>query len=333
MKTKKFLVPDGIEYFMPDQALKYEALKSKVLKIFSKYKYQYVIPPIFDDLDNLLNLNSSDLDKETIKILDVRSDGDVGIRADITPQISKIDYQLCMGTSNSKYSYMGDIYRPSSDQFDRKNPYQVGAEFFGSITKDVEIELMKLMLDIIMLSNEKKIIIELGDISIIDNFLSSLKLSELNKYELINLINYKSSGEISDFFNSNKLSKNKLTFILEFIQLSGDIMVIKEIKKLLKSFKMDFTTNLANLIQIEKSITRFKKPVEVQIDLCELHGFQYQTSTTYTAYVANLRKEISRGGKYNAYMLPNQKVRSATGFSLDLKDIFNLSIKGDRINV
>jgi len=94
MKAKNFYIPDGIEYYMPSDAVKLEKIKSKILKIYAKYNYTYVIPPIFDNLDNLLNLKSTDLDSETALVLDKRTSKEIGIRADITPQISKIDYQM-----------------------------------------------------------------------------------------------------------------------------------------------------------------------------------------------------------------------------------------------
>ena len=139
MKSKNFFIPDGVEYFMPEDAVKFEKLKSKILNIYSKYKYQYIIPPIFDSLDNLLNLKSTDLDSETTFVLDKSSRSEVGIRADITPQISRIDYQVSKGKGNTRFSYMGDILRLSPGPFDRLNPYQTGAEYFGKISQSVDI--------------------------------------------------------------------------------------------------------------------------------------------------------------------------------------------------
>ena len=157
MKNKNFCIPNGIEYYMPKKALGFEKLKVSALKIFKKYKYDYVVPPIFDNLDNLLNLKSSDVDNETITFLDKLSSSEIGIRADITPQIAKIDFQITQGKSDTRFAYMGDIFRLSSNLFDRKNPYQIGAEHFGNVSTSTDIEIIKLMLEIISLSGEKKI--------------------------------------------------------------------------------------------------------------------------------------------------------------------------------
>ena len=326
MKTKNFQIPDGIEYYMPSDAVKLESLKSKILKIYSKYKYLYVIPPIFDNLENLLNLKSTDLDTETAFVLDKQTGSEIGIRTDITPQISKIDYQMTKGIGNSRFSYMGDVLRLSPGPFDRINPYQTGAEYFGKLSNSTDIEIIKLMIDLVSLSNEKKIVVELGDLSFINNLLLDLNLINFKRLALIDLINLKSKFEIKEFFKINKLSNKKLSLLIELLDLSGDIKVLKELKSLMKNYKSKASLELTNLTSIANAINKFRGISEVQIDLCELHGFNYQSGLIYTAYVPNLRKEIARGGRYTAYNDHSDKPRYATGFSLDIKDILNLSI-------
>ena len=324
MKNKNFCIPNGIEYYMPKKALGFEKLKVSALKIFKKYKYDYVVPPIFDNLDNLLNLKSSDVDNETITFLDKLSSSEIGIRADITPQIAKIDFQITQGKSDTRFAYMGDIFRLSSNLFDRKNPYQIGAEHFGNVSTSTDIEIIKLMLEIISLSGEKKIIIELGDLSIINNIITSIALSDEKKNTLIDLINLKSISEIKNFFKFHNLSKTKLNLIIDLINTSGDIMALKEIKNILKKYKINVNSKINELTYIAQKISKYKKLVDVQIDLCELHSFNYQSDIIYTAYVPNFRKEIARGGRYIAYKTTKNVSRYATGFSLDLKDILQM---------
>ena len=326
MKSKNFLIPDGIEYYIGDNATKFDRIKSKIIKIYNKYDYTHIIPPIFDSLENLLNLNSTDLDKKTAYILDRSNGNEIGVRADITPQISKVDYQITNGQGNSKFSYMGDILRLSPGPFDRINPFQTGVEHFGNVSKKIDIEIIKLMIDVISLSKQRKIVIELGDLSFINNLLIDLNISEDNRLKLIDLINLKSKIEIKDFFKDLKLPNKKLFLLLNLIDISGDISVLSDLKKLSKSFKQDLSNEFDELISISKSINKVSDISQVQIDLCELHGFSYQKGLIYSAYVPGLRKEIARGGRYTAYITESDKKRLATGFSLDVKDILDLSI-------
>ncbi|MBS83127.1 MAG: hypothetical protein CMD65_03230 [Gammaproteobacteria bacterium] len=325
MKNKNFFIPDGIEYYMPKEAACFEKLRHQILKIFTKYKYKYVMTPIFDNLDNLLSLKGNDLKNETIKINNSSNEGNIGIRADITPQLSRIDYQGA--NKSNRYCYMGDILKIDAEGFDRKNPYQVGAEYFGSINKNIDIEMIKILIDIITLSSCKKILIELGDLSFINIFFENLNLTTDNKSILLNLINLKSNHEIKEFFDRYNINKKNLPYLLEIINLSGDIKILQEFKQLTKKCNIDFGSQLNQLKNIATALHNYKKSCEINFDLTDLHGFDYQGSVIYTAYVPDLRKEIALGGRYRAYQLSKTTYREATGFSLDLRDLLSVFMK------
>ena len=181
------------------------------------------------------------------------------------------------------------------------------------------------MIDVVSLSKQNRIVIELGDLSIVNDLLSKLNLSEADRHILIDFINLKSKSEIRNFFRSLSLSKKQLSLLLNLIDISGDISVLSELKILSNKYKLDITDQIDELNSIAKSINRFSDISQVQIDLCELQGFNYQSGLIYSTYVPGLRKEIARGGRYKAYTNQDGIVRFATGFSLDIKDIFNLS--------
>ena len=169
---------------MPGDAEAFDELRDKVKKIFNKNKYIHVIPPIVDNLPNLLGLNSSDLDNQTITFIDKDSGKKIGLRSDITPQIAKIDYQFSKA-SISRFSYMGDIYRSTNSSFDRKNPYQVGGEIFGCKNKNHDIEVICLMIETVMITGQKSFLVEIGDVSIINRYISLLSLNRMDKLKLI----------------------------------------------------------------------------------------------------------------------------------------------------
>ena len=160
MISQKLLIPDGIEYYSGKEALLFERLKSSVLNIFKKYRYQYVVTPIIDSLNNLTNLNGDNLKNYTTRISHTR---DLGVRADITPQIVRLDYQSHHINKSNKYCYIGDIYRETSSSFDRNNPIQIGAEYFGDVSDSTDIDLIKMCYEIVSLSRTKSIVIDLND--------------------------------------------------------------------------------------------------------------------------------------------------------------------------
>ena len=316
MNTQKFLIPDGIEYYTGDEALLFQNLKTSVLKIFNKYKYEFVITPVVDSINNLNNLNG-DYVANTMSLSDRR---ELGIRADITPQISRLDYQSYKTNKSNKFSYMGDIYRESKSSFERSNPFQVGAEYFGNITDKVDINLLKMCHEIITLSKTKRIVIELNDSFFINTYINKLSIDDTTRKQLSHLISLKSMDEITQYYKLKKLSNRKLIELHELLELAGPASIMKKIEEFSKKYKYESKKCIKSLKSIFNQITSLKN-TDVIIDLCSLNSMDYETSFNYTFYVDKLRKPIAFGGRYESYVLKDDSIRNATGFSIDLKDV------------
>ena len=317
MSSKKFLIPDGIEYYTGTDASLLEKLKFSVIKIFKKFNYEFVVTPVIDSIDNLNNLNQDDSRNLNISLSD--SEG-LGVRSDITPQISRLDYQSNQLTKANKYSYMGDIYRETKSPFDRNNPFQVGAEYFGKMSKNTDVNLIKMCHEIISLSNSKKIIIELNDSFFINYYLDSLNINKSDKNILKNIINLKSISEIEDFFKIANFRKNKLNELMDLMKFSGSCSLLKDINSFCNKYKYDATENIKFLKGVIKDIQSLKN-VEIIIDICSFRSMDYEKTFNYAFYVEDFRKPIALGGRYISYISNNATVRTATGFSIDLKDI------------
>ena len=317
MSSKKFLIPDGIEYYTGTDASLLEKLKFSVIKIFKKFEYEFVVTPVIDSIDNLNNLNQDDSSNLNIPLSD--SEG-LGVRSDITPQISRLDYQSNELIKANKYSYMGDIYRETKSPFDRNNPFQVGAEYFGKMSKNTDVNLIKMCHEIISLSNSKKIIIELNDSFFINHYLDSLNLNKPEENILKNVINLKSISEIEDFSKTTNIRKNKLNELMDLMKFSGSCSLLKDITSFCKKYKYDATENIKFLKSVIKDIQALKN-VEIIIDICSFRSMDYEKTFNYAFYVEDFRKSIALGGRYISYISNNGTVRTATGFSIDLKDI------------
>jgi len=316
MNTQKFLIPDGIEYYTGDEALLFQNLKTSVLKIFNKYKYEFVITPVVDSINNLNNLDGN-YTKNTISLSGRK---ELGIRPDITPQISRLDYQSYKTNKSNKFSYMGDIYRESKSSFERSNPFQVGAEYFGNITDKVDINLLKMCHEIITLSKTKRIVIELNDSFFINTYLNKLSIDDTTRKQLNHLISLKSMDEITQYYKLKKLSNRKLIELHELLELAGPASIMKKIEEFSKKYKYESKKCIKSLKSIFNQITSLKN-TDVIIDLCSLNSMDYETSFNYTFYVDKLRKPIAFGGRYESYVLKDYSMRNATGFSIDLKDV------------
>ena len=320
MTSQKFLIPDGIEYYTGDEAILFEKIKSSVLNIFKKHKYQLVITPIIDSINNLTSLNGDNLKNFTTPISHSR---DLGIRADITPQIARLDYQSYKKNISKKYSYMGDIYRESTSSFERSNPFQIGAEFFGNVSDSIDINLIQMCYKIISLSRAKKIVIDLNDSFFINNYLSSIKLSSKNKANLLTLISMKSIDELNIFLKSHKVATQKKDELNELISLDGPVEIISDLKKFSKKYSYNATKNIKSIQNISSKLKHLKN-VEINIDLSSIKSMDYESGFNYSFYVDNLRKPIAVGGRYDSYKIDDKYIRKATGFSIDLKDVINI---------
>ena len=320
MTIQKFLIPDGIEYYDNKQALLFENIRSSALNIFKKYKYKLVITPIVDSVNNLTSLND---DKLNNCIISATNTNGLGIRSDITPQIARLDYQSFSNNKSYKYSYMGDIYRETSSLFDRNNPYQIGAEYFGDISDDVDIEMLKMCIKIISLSKTKKILLDLSDASFVHKFINSLVISNSDKLTLINLINLKSQDEIKLFFKQKRISNNKLQELSDLMSLDGPYTDSRKIKSFINKYNQYSDINIKSLSRISRDIKKINN-IEVSIDLCSIKSVDYESAFNYCFYVENLRKPIATGGRYDAYTYDDNVTRNATGFSIDLKDIITV---------
>ena len=221
---------------------------------------------------------------------------------------------------------MGDIYRETESPFDRNNPFQVGAEYFGIITDSIDMRMIKMCHEIAMLSKSKKILIELNDAYFINKFFSTLNISTKDKHKLSNLISIKSIDEVTYFFNSKKLPIKKLNEITELLKLSGGASIIKSIKQFSKKYNYNADSNIKSLKKITENISSFKN-TDIIIDICSLSSMDYETSFNYTFYIEKLRRPFAFGGRYQSYTINDRTVRHATGFSLDLKDVVTLHEK------
>ena len=322
MNTQKFLIPDGIEYYTGSEALLFQNLKTSVLKIFNKYKYEFVITPVVDSINNLNNLNN--LNGNYINNTKSLSDRkELGIRADITPQISRLDYQSYKINKSNKFSYMGDIYRESKSSFERSNPFQVGAEYFGDISDNIDINLLNMCYEIVTLSKTKRIVIELNDSFFINTYIKKLGFDNSEKKHLNTLISLKSIDEITQYYRLKKISNRKLIELFDLLELVGSSIIIKKIQEFSKKYKYNSEKNIKSLKSIFNKINNLQN-TEVIIDLCSQNSMDYETSFNYAFYVDNLRKPIAFGGRYESYSLKDGAIRNATGFSIYLKDVVTI---------
>ena len=70
MPTTKWILPDGIEDILPEQAYWLEMKRREVIDTFISSGYGLVIPPLLEYTDSLIRDSVKDLNLQTFKLVD-----------------------------------------------------------------------------------------------------------------------------------------------------------------------------------------------------------------------------------------------------------------------
>src|SRR3989338_3940849 len=129
---RTWLLPEYIEDILPDEARRVERVRRRILDDFAAHGYELVMPPLLEYIDSLLTGTGHDLDLQTFKLVDQLSGRMLGVRADITPQVARIDAHLLNRSGVTRLCYCGSVLhaRPAGPGATRE-PIQIGAEIFG----------------------------------------------------------------------------------------------------------------------------------------------------------------------------------------------------------
>ena len=316
MPTKKWILPNGIEDILPEQAYWLELKRREVIETFLSYGYGLVVPPIIEYHDSLLSNSSDDLDLQTFKLIDQDTGKQLGIRADITSQISRIYSTYCNPKEINRYCYFDHVVRTNNrDSKSSRLPIQAGAELIGSNNIRDDAEIINLMLDIVKIFSKKKIYLDLGHVGIFKKLTTFASLKKDDEKKIKELIKSKSSSEIKKFMNSLKVDNKLRECICNFPKMHGSINNILDNVIKFKDFDARIENDIKSMLDLCNLINKNHDDVEIKYDFCELPGFDYENDILFTVYIENDSKEVAIGGKYDFI----DDVVSGIGFSIDVR--------------
>ena len=330
MPTNKWILPEGIEDILPEQAYWLEQKRREVIDTFLSYGYGLVIPPMIEYHDSLLSNSSEDLDLQTFKLIDQETGKQLGLRADITSQISRIYSTYDDKNKVNRYCYFDHVVRTKNvDSKESRIPIQAGAELIGSSAINNDAELVILMLDIVKKFTKKRIFLDIGHVGIFKKLIKCANLKIEQEKQIKKLIRSKSSSEIKKYLNDVDADKSIKDCISNFPKMHG---LIKDINKDLNQLKIfddnikhdvDYMINLCNLVGVKH------KDVEIKYDFCELQGFDYENDVIFSAYIEKDSREAALGGKYAL----GDGNMSGIGFSMDVRHLIkNQSLEKKLVN-
>ncbi len=325
INKKRWLLPEGVEELLPEPAWQLETLGRELLDLYRSWGYELVIPPFIEYLDSLLTGSGSDLDLQTFKLIDQMSGHLLGLRADMTPQVARIDAHRLRREAPSRLCYLGTVLHTLPAGFSAsRSPMQVGAELFGHSGPESDVEILQLMLATLALTGIDAVYVDLGHVGIYRGLARDAGLDVDQEAFLFDALQRKAIPEIEEFLAGLDLSTELRQRLAALALLNGDSEVLQQARTRLQGCGQAAAEALDNLLVIADLAGRRLPGVPLHFDLAELRGYQYQTGVVFAAFVADRGQEIARGGRYDEIGSVFGRARPATGFSTDLRTLMQL---------
>lgn len=320
----RWLLPEDIADVLPVEARKVESLRRAILDLYQSYGYELVAPPILEFLDSLLTGTGSDLNLQTFKLVDQLSGRTLGLRADMTPQVARIDAHLLNRAGVTRLCYAGSVAHARTPVgSSAREELQLGAEIYGCATWEADFEAITLLLKTLGLAGLHKVYLDLSHAGILTGILAEQKLDKETIETLYGLLQSKDRPRLSQW--AACLPANVSEALITLTQLNGPCTeVLASAKKLLPQHPAVHQA-LDDLERLASAAAALSDQLELSIDLADLRGYQYHSGVMFAAYVEQLPQPIARGGRYDHVGQAFGRPRPATGFSLDLLTLANLS--------
>lgn len=326
-KKDTWLLPQGIEDVLPEDAKQLEQLRRQLLDVFACWGYELVIPPVIDFLDSLLTGSGRDLDLQMFKLTDQISGEMLGIRADMTPQVARIDAHNLKYERPTRLCYVGTILKALGDSLEKsRSPMQIGAEIYGHSGLESDFEVIQLMLEVLAVTGIENVHLDIGHVGIYRALSKEAGLTSEQETELFDVLQRKAMTELNELVNNYDIDDQFKRIFTTLPTLNGGVDVLDEASKLLAGVSDSVTQDLEALHTIAKQLSIYFPSLPVSFDLSELRGYHYHTGIVFAAFIPKLGREIARGGRYDNIGDFFGRARAATGFSADLKLLSSLSL-------
>ncbi len=327
-----WLLPEGISEALPENANQLEALSRQVIDLYRGWGYQLVMPPLVEFLESLSTGTGKELDLQTFKLTDQQTGRMMGVRADITPQVARIDAHRMRVDHPNRLCYFGPVLRTRSNHANggSRSPLQIGAELFGHSGVDSDFEVISLAIQTLQLctpsdlGSSEMITLDLGHVGIFTEVSAELGLNELDQEILSDMLERKSIPEIEAWVVEKRLTDTHATIIRTLPDLNGSLEVLDQANELFNNLGERIKVILANLSDLIQRVQQAFPAIAINLDFSELRGYAYHTGFIFQLYLPSVQRELIRGGRYDGIGEAFGNARPATGFSADLRLLNNL---------
>lgn len=320
--NRPWQLPDGIDELLPDAAARVEDLRRSLLDCAEQWGYRLVIPPMLEYTDSLLLGVGEDLDLLTFKVPDQQTGRMLGLRADITPQVARIDAHSLDGEGINRFCYVGStLHTQARSLAASRSPLQLGAELYGDASSAADLEVIDLMLSMMEragIAIGDSLTLDLGHGEIFRSVLAQSGAAEVGLDEAIfSALQRKSRPDLEQLVT--QLDPNAAKSLLAMLDLHGDSRVLDKAEALFAQQSSASEQALGKLRELVEALERRYPSLSVYVDLAELRGYGYHTGVVFSLYAQGLGEALAQGGRYDNVGRFYGHARPATGFATDLR--------------
>lgn len=321
----RWMLPDGIEEILPEQARALEASRRKVVDLFKSWGYDYVVPPLVEFTDSLLTGSGEDISLLTFKFTDQSSGKTLGLRADITPQVARMDAHSLKREGVNRLCYAGHVLhtRPKWPLGSR-SPVQAGVELFGEQGLDADLEVISLLLSSLEALGFPQQYIDLGHVGIYRGLADAAALDDEKEAELFELMQTKQYHAVDAWLNDNVKDAQSREWFAALARLSGDVSILDKAATAFAEAPTDVVNAVTELKGLAVNLQARFPEARLYFDLSELRGYHYLTGIVFGAFAPGVGNAIALGGRYDHIGEAFGRARPATGFTVDLSAALRL---------
>ncbi len=318
--SSSWQLPDQIADVLPSEARHIEELRRLLLDTARSYGYELVMPPLLEHIESLLTGTGEALDLQTFKLVDQLSGRTLGLRADTTPQVARIDAHLLNRHGVARLCYCGPVLHTRADRpHATREPLQFGAEIYGHGGPEADLEAQVLAIASLKAAGIKDLSVDMADVRIVNCLLAGTVIPAKTLSQIHAALAAKDMAELHSLTASVKdLPTASREDLKKLLQLYGDVEVLDEAEKALQPNE-SVRKALQNLKWLASHV---ESAAKVTFDLADLRGYAYYSGTRFAIYGHGA--ELARGGRYDEVGAVFGRNRPAAGFSLDLKELVSV---------
>ena len=316
---KYWQLPQAVEEVLPEQASALEALRRELLDLYKHWGYELVFPPLIEYSESLLTGLGADLDLLTFKLTDQLTGRTLGIRADITPQVARIDAHSYLKRGVSRLCYAGTtLHTHPKSLMASRCPVQVGAELYGDSSEQADIEIIRLLIETLRTSGVGALTLDIGHVGVYQAVFAAADIDQ-DDTDIFDALQRKSAPDLAVALQDKPAQTRE--WLTALMNMHGDIDTLDRARQTFGSSVPAVSQAIDQIETVIKALSAVAQDIDWYVDLAELRGLNYHTGLVFAAYAKGAGQALANGGRYDSVGQIYGRARAATGFAVDLKTL------------